>query len=157
MILYHGSPVQVPKPDVFHSRKKLDFGAGFYTTSYRDQACRWADRFARRGKPAILNSYRFDETVLTQARVLRFDDYDEPWLDFVTACRSGIDTVDYDIIIGGVANDRVFDTCTLYFEGLIRKEDALGRLAMEEPNVQYCFKEQSLIDASLLFLESEEL
>ena len=36
--------------------------------------------------------------------------YDEAWLDFVTACRSGRVVGDFDILIGGIANDKVFQT-----------------------------------------------
>lgn len=32
-------------PDVQRSRKNLDFGPGFYLTSFREQAERWALRF----------------------------------------------------------------------------------------------------------------
>lgn len=32
MILYHGSFMEIPKPDLMHSRAKVDFGKGFYTT-----------------------------------------------------------------------------------------------------------------------------
>ncbi len=32
------------KPDVIHSKKYLDFGKGFYITTFEDQAKRWAVR-----------------------------------------------------------------------------------------------------------------
>lgn len=32
MILYHGSYVEIAKPDLKHSRLNVDFGRGFYTT-----------------------------------------------------------------------------------------------------------------------------
>lgn len=32
MMLYHGSYVEIPKPDLFHSRSNVDFGKEFYTT-----------------------------------------------------------------------------------------------------------------------------
>lgn len=38
MILYHGSKVIVEKPDIFHSRKRVDFGSGFYVTPLIGQA-----------------------------------------------------------------------------------------------------------------------
>ena len=34
-----------------------------------------------------------------------------------------------------MANDKVFDTVELYFEGIISKKDAIGRLAYEKPNI----------------------
>lgn len=48
MILYYGSnvfPVQEPK--LFHSRNRLDFGAGFYLTSDFGQARQWAVKLFR--------------------------------------------------------------------------------------------------------------
>ena len=32
MILYHGSFLEIVKPDLVHSRPKVDFGRGFYVT-----------------------------------------------------------------------------------------------------------------------------
>lgn len=32
MILYHGSYLEINKPDLSHSRDNVDFGKGFYTT-----------------------------------------------------------------------------------------------------------------------------
>ena len=42
----------------------------------------------------------------------------------------------YDLIIGGVANDKVFNTCELYFKQYIGKEATLDRLRYEKPNCQ---------------------
>lgn len=46
----------------------------------------------------------------------------------------------YDIVIGGVANDKVFNTVELYFDGLIDKNEALNRLRYEKSNLQICFR-----------------
>ena len=57
MRLYHASTSKIEKPDVLHSRDKLDFGKGFYLTAIREQAVRYAERFTRRGKDAFINEY----------------------------------------------------------------------------------------------------
>lgn len=44
MILYHGSYIEISKPDLGHSRKNVDFGAGFYTTPIREQATKWCGK-----------------------------------------------------------------------------------------------------------------
>ena len=44
MIVYHGSTEIIKKPDVIHSKKYLDFGMGFYITSFENQAEKWAVR-----------------------------------------------------------------------------------------------------------------
>lgn len=36
--LYHGSDQVINRPDVAFSRDNLDFGRGFYATSFKDQA-----------------------------------------------------------------------------------------------------------------------
>lgn len=46
MIVYHGSTEAVQPPDVYHSFRALDFGKGFYATSVKEQAERWARRKA---------------------------------------------------------------------------------------------------------------
>lgn len=39
MMLYHGGAEEIVSPDLMHSRKAVDFGAGFYVTPIFDQAC----------------------------------------------------------------------------------------------------------------------
>lgn len=73
---------------------------------------------------------------------------------FIAACRKERDTSDYDIITGGVANDRVFNTIELYLDSLIGKKEALSRLIYEKPNMQICFRTQTAIDNFLHFKES---
>ena len=57
MEVYHASPVKVEKPDTLHSREFLDFGKGFYVTTLREQAIKYAERFVRKGQEAWLNVY----------------------------------------------------------------------------------------------------
>ena len=156
MRLYHSSNVIVEHPDTQHSRLYLDFGCGFYLTSYYDQAVRYAQRFKRREQPAWLNTYDFscDETVW---KIRRFESYDKQWLDFVAQCRSGIDEGDYDMIIGGIANDRVIITLDRYFTGEISQEEALGLLKYERPNIQYCIRTDKMLRKCLTFIGSEQL
>ena len=69
----------------------------------------------------------------------------------------GTDTLEYDVIIGGVANDKVFNSCELYFKGYIDKDAALAKLRYEKPNCQVCIKKQEIIDRYLRFERSEKL
>ena len=61
-------------------------------------------------KKGVISKYLFDEGRKSELKVLEFDSYSEEWLDFILNCRSGRDTSDYDLVIGGVANDKVFNT-----------------------------------------------
>ena len=63
----------------------------------------------------------------------------------------------YDIVIGGVANDRVFNTVELYFDRLIEKKEAIRRLRYEKPNLQICFPSQKALDAYLRYEGSEQI
>ncbi len=46
MIVYHGSSQVVESPNVKYSYRALDFGKGFYVTTVKEQAARWARRKA---------------------------------------------------------------------------------------------------------------
>ena len=159
MILYHGSLVEVVSPDISYSRDNLDFGKGFYATDIYEQALSWAERISRRHKKAFVNVYEFDKSKCDNTVLYKiFNSYNEEWLDFIIECRSGGAIYrQYDIIFGGIANDKVFNTIELYFDGLIEKKEALQRLKYEKPNNQYCFVSQHCIDMALTFVKSEEV
>lgn len=157
MMVCHGSFLEVSQPDVLHSRKSVDFGAGFYVTPLYQQAKSWAEKFRDRKKPAVVTRYTLDEDALKGLNVCQFDSYSEEWLDFVLACRSRHDKSSFDVVIGGVANDKVFNTVELYFDGLIDKKEALRRLIYEKPNLQICFRTQFALDCCLRLEGSETL
>ena len=86
-----------------------------------------------------------------------FPRYDSSWLHFIMANRNGQTPNSYDIIRGGVANNKVFNTLELFFDGLISEEETLGRLKFEKPNHQLCICRQDLMDRLLAFQSSEEV
>lgn len=156
MILYHASDVEVRLPDIIHSRDNIDFGRGFYLTNIHEQAVNYAGRFKRRNKLAWINTYEFVYNP-SQWKVRVFDSYDGEWLRFVSECRAGEDKTDYDLVVGGIANDKVIRTLDLYFRGLIDENQALGLLMYEKPNMQYCIRSQSMLDKCLIHKESKML
>ena len=160
MILYHGGTEAVMQPDCKKGRPDLDFGQGFYVTLLQDQAEGFARRKARdrKGKP-VISVYEFDyEAAIKDCAYLNFEFYDEAWLDFVVDSRSGLKPwIDYDIVEGGVANDRVIDTVELYAIGILDKASALGRLSEHQPNHQICILSQTILDKYLKFVEVIEL
>ena len=157
MKLYHSSNLIVEHPDILHSRKYLDFGRGFYLTSIYEQAVRYAQRFKRRGQEAWLNVYDFSMNEESKWNILRFDSYDKQWLDFVAQCRDGQDVGEYDMVIGGIANDRVIITLDRYFAGEISQEDTLGILKYENPNIQYCIRSEKMLKECLTYIKSEQI
>ena len=138
--LYHGSTLSIEHPLAKVGRADLDFGRGFYLTSLRSQAEQWAARvqLLRASTTAWINVYEFDMDAAIKAgfKLLRFDAYDQQ---------------DYDIIEGGVANDRVIDTIEDYLNDIITIEQALGQLVYAQPNHQICLLNQQLIDTYLHF------
>lgn len=157
MMVYHGSNQEIQIPDLAHSRKNVDFGCGFYTTPLYDQAVKWCEKFKHRGKVGIISRYRFDEKAYQELKILKFEKYSEEWLDFIVKCRIGSDKTDYDIVVGGVANDKVFNTVELYLDNLIDKKEAIGRLRYEKPNLQICFRTQKALREYLYYEGSEQI
>lgn len=156
MIVFHSSTCIVEHPDVSFSRDYLDFGKGFYVTTIEEQARKYAQRFLLRGKKAYLNRYELSDD-LRKYITISFDSYNESWLDFVAICRVGKDLSDYDMVLGGIANDKVFRTIDLFFSGEITKDEALRNLLYDKPNVQICLRSQHLLDTELTFISCEEI
>ena len=153
--LYHGSINMVKEPLVNVGRDGLDFGKGFYTTDIHEQAARWAQRLARQQKAVpVVNVYQFEYEKATDFRYLKFTAYDKSWLDFIVQCRKGFDvTKEWDIVEGGVANDRVIDIVEGYINGTVDAEHAITELAQHQPNNQICFLNQKAVDVCLKFVK----
>lgn len=158
MIVYHGSTKIIENPQIGFSKKYLDFGEGFYVTTFQGQAEKWAKRKAlRHGGKAFVNVYDMSES-FEPLKGLNFDSADEKWLDFVCACRRGENLNQaFDIIYGNVADDDVFKTIDMYFRGLWDKEKTLAELRYFQQNNQICFVTQQAIDSLLKFNRSYEV
>lgn len=139
-------------PDNQHSREALDFGKGFYVTKLKEQAEKYAQRFSTLGSQTYLHEYEYTPSANFQIKV--FEHYDEEWLRFVCNCRRGGDDYKkYDIIEGGVANDKVFRTVDFFLSGIYTLEQALQKLVYEAPNHQLCFISQAAIDHCLKLID----
>ena len=158
MIVYHGSSEIVRQPDILHSYHALDFGKGFYVTTVREQAERWARRKAAlTGGRAIVNQYQMDDDT-RGLRVKRFHDDLEEWIEFVCDCRDEKPVYqDYDLIIGKVANDKVFRVVDMYHSGIWDKKRALMEIRAYPNYDQLAFITQRAVDRLLRFDESWEV
>lgn len=158
MIVYHGSTSIIKTPDTTHSKKYLDFGPGFYLTTFENQAQKWAVRKSmRQGSHAIVNVYEMQDD-LDNYRTLSFEKENDKWLEFVCACRKGeLINTDYDIIIGNVADDDVFKTVDMYFRGLWDKKRVLEELRYYKMNDQICIVNKNTLDQILTFKNSYEV
>ena len=159
MRLYHGSTVIVRKPSIRLGRSNADFGKGFYTTSNMEQAVRWAHIKQEREKTlrAVVSVFEFDETLLDnpELNVRRFSGADEAWLYFVTDCRKSRKH-DYDLVLGPVANDKVFTTVNLFESGVLSAEAAILQLKAYKTYDQLSFHTTQSI-STLQFIESMEV
>ncbi len=152
--VYHGGIEKIEKPRVDVGRPYLDFGRGFYITDMRQQAVDWAKRVGDRQNAApVLNTYILDrDAVIENFKCKIFSEYNGEWLDFIVDSRNGKKPwAKYDYIEGGVANDRVIDTISLYMADLMTREKAIEKLSEHRPNNQMCLLNQGIIDQYLIF------
>ncbi len=158
MIVYHGSIQTVDKPDVLHTERTLDFGAGFYVTTVEEQAIRWAKRkqdMLSSGKPTV-NVYEYAST--DGLIIKEFSEDLSRWIDFVCDCRDGGEEYkNYDIIKGKVANDKVYRVVNMYHRGIWDKARAIEEMEVYETYDQIAFITQKSIDQVLQYVESYEV
>lgn len=157
-LLYHGSTTIVEHPLVGVGRKELDFGPGFYLTPLHEQAVRWASRIRiiRRATDAFVNVYEFHRPA--DMRIKTFPAYDREWLDFIVGSRRGQQPWQgYDIVEGGIADDRVIDAVEAYINGYADVEHTLAKLIYHEPSFQLCILNQRVADACLHYVSNEKL
>lgn len=160
MRVYHGGKEIIELPDVSKGRPGLDLGQGFYVTDMQNQAESWADRMSRiRLEVGIVNVYEFD---LQKAKTLftykKFNDYDVEWLEYIVANRRGeYEGMKFDIVEGGVANDRVIDTVEAYMSNMMPLEAALKNLSMHRSNNQLCLRNQQVVNEFLRYIENYQL
>ena len=154
MIVYHGTTVVVRFSDVLHSYRNLDFGKGFYVTTVREQAVRWARRKADLlgSARAVVNAYEMRKDGFGVFRVRDFGGDMAAWIDFVCLCRDGGEAYrDFDLIIGKVADDKVYRVVDLYKNGVWDRDRALLEMKVYEKYDQIAFITQTAIDSLLSF------
>lgn len=132
LTVYHGSYIQVQKPEIRIGRYTKDFGPGFYCTIIREQAQRWARRYDEK----IVSIY--EVRLNTNLKIKEFKEMSEEWLDFIIACRSGQEH-SYDIVIGAMADDQIYNYITDYMDGVITREQFLVLAKFKYPTHQINF------------------
>lgn len=132
-IIYHGSNVAVPNPQILINGYYKDFGYGFYCTNLEKQAKRWA--LTKKGA-SIVNNYSYTKN--KNLRSLCFDEMTEEWLDFVVNCRSGKEH-EYDIVEGPMADDQIWDYVEDYIAGKISKAAFWELVKFKYPTHQIVF------------------
>lgn len=133
MTVYHGGYQPVEFPEIRKGRNTKDFGDGFYCTIIKEQAQRWARRY----DTGIVSVY--DVIINSQLRIKEFKEMTEEWLDFIVACRLGKEH-DYDIVIGAMADDQIYNYVSDYMEGTITREQfwVLARFKYPTHQIVFC-------------------
>ena len=152
LTLFHTGFSEIRKPDLEIGRKNADFGQGFYLSDDKEFSKRWAR--ARRNLSTFLNSYELDTDGLLIKRFSR----DREWFDYIFSNRAGkADRYSgYDVIIGPIANDTLYDTWGIITSGLIDGETALELLSVGPEYKQIVIKTEKGAN-SLRFIGSEIL
>ena len=88
-------------------------------------------------------------------RIRDFADDMDTWIDFVCRCRDGHDDyLAYDLIVGKVANDKVFRVVDMYHSGIWDKARALQEIKAYPTYDQIAFISQKAINILLTYKES---
>ena len=132
MTVYHGGYQPVDKPEIRKGRNTKDFGTGFYCTVIKEQAERWARRYDT--KVVSIYDVRLNEKL----NIKEFKEMTEEWLDFIIECRSGKSHT-YDIVIGAMADDQIYNYISDYMDGVITIEQFWVLAKFRYPTHQIVF------------------
>lgn len=132
MTVYHGGYIAIEKPEIRKGKYTKDFGEGFYCTILREQAERWARRY----ETSIVSIYdiKFEYPI----NIKEFKEMSDEWLDFIIKCRSG-GKHDYDIVIGAMADDQIYNYISDYLDGIITREQFFIMSKFKYPTHQIVF------------------
>ena len=124
MHLFHTGYQIIENPDVHYGRKNADFGQGFYLSDNEEFSKRWAR--IRKGTTTYLNRYELDPDGL-QVKYLSRNDQ---WFKYIHNNRSHREDYlkEFDVIIGPIANDTIYDTFGILTAGILTDDQALEAL-----------------------------
>ena len=152
LILYHMGFQIIEKPDVHYGRKNADFGQGFYLSAQKEFSMRWARE--RKGAVTYLNRYSLN---LEGLNIKRFE-RNEEWFRYLFANRRGYSDGlgEFDVIIGPIANDTLYDTWGIITSGFLEESEAMELLMLGAVYEQVVLKNEKAA-AALRFLGAREV
>lgn len=148
-IIYHGSYCKVENPEIKKGKYTKDFGVGFYCTILEEQAKKWAEKY----DTPIINIYEYNEN--PNLEIKEFIVMTEEWLDFIINCRSGKEH-SYDIVIGAMADDQVYNYITDLMAGQITREAFWELAKFRHPTHQIAFCTEKSLE-TIKFVKSIRL
>lgn len=132
MTVFHGGYEPVEIPEIRKGRNTKDFGEGFYCTVIKEQAQRWARRYS--SKIVSIYTVGMDNSL----KIKEFKEMTDEWLDFIINCRAG-KSHDYDIVIGAMADDQIYNFISDYMDGSITREQFWVMAQFKYPTHQINF------------------
>lgn len=147
-IVYHGSYCKVENPEIIKGKFTKDFGIGFYCTILEEQAEKWAKKY----ETPKINIYEYNE--IPKLKIKNFTLMTEEWLDFIIECRSG-KKHNYDIVIGAMADDQVYNYVTDLISGQITREAFWELAKFRHPTHQIAFCTDNSLEC-LKFIDVKE-
>lgn len=150
--LFHTGYDIIPAPDIHRGRKNADFGQGFYLSDNEEFSKRWARE--RKGSSTYLNHYE----LVTDGLNIRTFSRDAEWFDCIYGNRSGQpdSLAGYDVVVGPIANDTIYDTWGITTSGLLKQEQAVRLLLIGPQYTQTVIKTEKAA-AQLKFLSADIL
>lgn len=148
-IVYHGSYCKVEHPEIKEEKYSKDFGVGFYCTILEEQAIKWAKKY----DTPMINKYVYNED--SKLKIKEFTLMTEEWLDFIISCRSG-KKHDFDIVIGAMADDQVYNYITDLIAGNITRAAFWELAKFRHPTHQIALCTDNALKC-IKFIDAEEL
>lgn len=168
MILYHGSPNEIVKPQFGLGDEKHDYGKGFYLTESIELAKEWAVY-----RPGALNGWVHKyELDMAELKILDFQNKSVlSWLAELMKHRDaadskryrllskrfiekyGVSTEEYDIIKGWRANASYFYIAKAFVRDEVDVDILEELLALGSLGIQYCIKTQKAYEKLTEFHE----
>ncbi len=150
MILYHIGLDKITDPDLKRGRKNADFAQGFYLSDNKEFSLKWS-KFLK-DSTTYLNKYELE---LTDLKVKQFAK-DSEWYDYIYNNRNMHEDYlnEYDVIIGPIANDTLYDTLGLSTSGMLDKSKAYKLLMIGNTYTQIVIKTE-IAKSHLKFINSE--
>ena len=148
-IVYHGSYCKVEEPKLLDNKYTKDFGKGFYCTILKEQAIKWANKYDTK----IINLYEYHEN--NNLKIKEFTVMTEEWLDFIISSRNG-EKHDYDIVIGAMADDQIYNYITDLLKGEITREAFWELAKFRHPTHQIAFCTDEALK-TIKFIGAEEI
>lgn len=148
-IVYHGSNRKLEEPKIIEEKYTKDFGNGFYCTILEEQAKKCASKYDKK----IVNIYEYREN--PNLKIKNFIVMTEEWLDFIIDSRAG-KKHDYDIVIGAMADDQVYNYISDLIDNNITREAFWELAKFRHPTHQIAFCTERSLDC-LKFVDVRDI